>query len=690
VSDASGAVAATARSRWPPRLTALVLLCSTALLAPFVEPLVSGRIFVYNDLIWFHLPLRYIYQQALRSGDSLLWTPSIFSGFYFHGEGQAGVFHPLHQLLYRGLSLGTAFNLELIVSYVAAFAGMTWLLRRLRFTIVASTAGAMLFAFSGFNLLHYHHLNMVAVVAHLPWLLAAADVAILDDRPRARRLGIVAIAGLIASAVLIGFPQSVWWDALALAAFGLLRAAESGRWRGLGSCAVGVVIGGLIGGIQLVPTADAAAHSMRADATREFALMFSLHPLNLLQLWSPYGLADGAFSARDHMWFHEFGIHSGALLPIALIWVWSRRRALPARRTLITAATVFAAVMVVLALGRYGGLAGLLNYIPILGALRVPARYVVLAQFALTLLAAVAIDDLLAIVEGRAEAPAGPMRALWIPVGLGAATLVAFNSGASFADARVFAPAADAAPGVALFAMVTGLVFLAGRRVGWALAALIVLTAADLGVYGIGFVRGVPSSTIHRLIEAIPPAPASPAEAYAVAPESGPYRSNLLVLRGYRLTNGYAGLFPASAHPLDGPDTQALAGARWGFDVDGRRVSLTGGAPRIRVVDAHGQPASGRVLLALDRPGRLAAHVEVPERRTVALTERFHDGWTATANGVPLPVVRVNQDFLGVVVEPGSRLVELRFAPRSFVVGSMVSATGAVLGLALLAWAVRR
>ncbi len=144
-------------------------------------PLFTGRVFVFNDLSWFHLPMRHLYQQALHSGDSVLWTPSIFAGYYLHGEGQIGAFHPFHQLIYRVLPLGPAFNLELIANYVAAFGGTFWFLRRLQFGQTPALFGAMLFAFSGFNLLHHQHLNMVAVVAHMPWLLAAADVA---DRGR--------------------------------------------------------------------------------------------------------------------------------------------------------------------------------------------------------------------------------------------------------------------------------------------------------------------------------------------------------------------------------------------------------------------------------------------------------------------------------------------------------------------------
>jgi hypothetical protein len=79
--------------------------CCAALALPLVLPLCLGRVYVWGDLSAFHLPMRHLYQQALRSGDSILWSPAIFSGFYVFGEGQAGMAHPLHWLLYRLLPL---------------------------------------------------------------------------------------------------------------------------------------------------------------------------------------------------------------------------------------------------------------------------------------------------------------------------------------------------------------------------------------------------------------------------------------------------------------------------------------------------------------------------------------------------------------------------------------------------------
>ncbi len=660
-------------------LAGVVAVCSVVLLMPLLRPLVLGRVFVYNDLAWYQVPMRYLYQQALVAGDSVLWTPSVFAGIYLHGEGQIGLFHPFHQLLYRLLPLGTAFNLEFIASYIVAFAGMFYFMRRLRFSHAAALFSAMLFAFSGFNLLHHHHMNMVAVVAHMPWLLAAADVVIVEDNRRVQTLAFAAIAAILGSECLLGFPQAVLWNLMTLATFGAFRAAETGRWHRLLPCAGAVTLGILLGGIQFLPTADAAAHSTRSELSGDFALSYSLHPFNLFQIWSPYFFTNGSYNDGEISSLHEFGIYSGAILPVAFIWVWIRREALRGRRALITAVTSFAVLMLLLALGRYGGLAVLLTHVPLLQSLRAPTRYIVLVQFALAILAAVTLDDLLAIVEQRSQAPRGLMIPLWIPATLGVATTCALNTHVLPYGKYTFASTLPAATGVAFVILVTLLVYLAGRRVRWALAALIVVTAFDLGWWGIRFVYRQPARRISALGQEVPLAPENPADSYAASP----YATDVLVLRGYRLTTGYVGLFPATRYPLDSEIALRLSGTRWIFTPDGARLPADG-VPRARLLDAQGHGATGTVRLAVDRPGRLVAHVDAPGRRILALTERFHDGWSATTDRVPLQMVRVEGDFLGCVVDGAVHRVEFRFMPRSFVYGAIVSAIGAAILLGVL------
>ena len=54
--------------------------------------------------------------------------------------------------------------------------------------------------------------------------------------------------------------------------------------------------------------------------------------------------------------------------------------------------------------------------------------------------------------------------------------------------------------------------------------------------------------------------------------------------------------------------------------------------------------------------------LDAPGRRVLALTERFHDGWSASIDDVPRATVRVEQDFLGSIVDAGVHRVRLRLS----------------------------
>jgi hypothetical protein len=201
----------------------------------------------------------------------------------------------------------------------------------------------------------------------------------------------------------------------------------------------------------------------------------------------------------------------------------------------------------------------------------------------------------------------------------------------------------------------------------------------DLAAWGLVYVYTEPPITIAQLMRGIPQAPSNPADSYAFAPLRGPFRTDLLVIRGYRLTSGYVGLFPATYYPRDSDTTARLSGTKWYFTPDTVRYVFEGGVERVRLLDEQGRPAAGTASIVRDRPGQLIVDVVAPGRTTLALTERFHEGWVATVRNVPLQTVRVQHDFLGCVVDGGSHRVTLHFTPRSFVYGSLLSAIGVAL-----------
>ena len=661
----------------------LIGACCTALCVPLLIPLLTGRVFVWDDLGAFHLPVRHLYREALRAGDSILWSPAFFSGVYLFGEGQAGMAHPFHWFLYRLLPLSVAFNIELIAAYVSALAGMWTLLRRWTST-EASLFGAMVFAFSGFNLLHLGQMNAVGVAAHLPWLLLATHALVTSANRRTRAVAFAGIVLLIASQLLLGYPQYVWLNLFAdvwFVAWLLRNGAQVSR---LAPMTTAVALGVCVGGVQLLPTFDALRQSVRATSTLEFRLIYSLPPFELVQIVSPYAMATVG---------HDFGIYDGAFCTVAIAWLFVRWPDLK-RRDVVVGLLMFAAVALLLALGRHGAIYPLLARVPGPASFRAPARFILLVHLACAGIAALVFDDLAGAARGG-HVPARRFWPLTIPVLLSATVtgIAATLAGSEWATAHSldFSSAGRASFGSTLLLGMTLLFVMAARGARWVIPAIAVLATFDMGVWGYRYAwRITPPATIDAVTSsASVPEAAVPGD--SLLPIAGQAKVNLPVLRGFRLAGGYLGLNPRSTLEHDDPLSQRLAGVAWRAE-DRGWVRVPDAMPRARMVSEvrvseriaedvrhvdissvalvmrsvaglSGSPGHARVIG--DRPGRIVVRASAPERQLLVLTERFHDGWRATSGDHDYPTLPVYGDYLACVVERGTHDITFAFEPAS-------------------------
>jgi hypothetical protein len=687
---------------------------SVALFAPLLFPLVSGKVFTRDDFAALHLPFRYLYREALQSGASWLWTSAYHSGFYLHGEGIAGMAHPLHLLLYRFLPLGLAFNLEIVIPFAAMLVGTWLLLRQFEIANEAAWFGGLIFTFCGFNIFNLAHMNHAAVIAHLPWLLLASHVLLTSPDRKNRALAFAGFALVVGSQQLTGNPQYVWLTSVVLAyliACLWYAGAPSSRVALLAGAGV---LGALIGAVQLLPTLDFARESTRMAYSQQESLSFSLSPLNLVQLWSPF-----AFRFRIHapeaesLIVHEFIVYNGAFCTIALAWLAMRWRQ-QTRRGLLVALFVLAAMTFVLAMGRYGGVYTWLSHLPGLRNFRASARHLVLFQLALSGIAAVAFEDLAGMVRRGEQAE---LRRLWplaIPVAMSLATsaLAGGLAESAWAGAHGLAFSNFLRAGVwsAVLVAMTVLIAMAATGVRWALPALIVFVACDQGFWGYSYVyRWGPIQRIDELIAAADvPAAAQPGELIAPAVLGG--SGNVAVLRGLRLATGYTGLVASSVLDPDDPTTQRIAGVDWreagyawtrtpdhmararlvataqpsaDIRADLRRIDVA----RVALVDTAvkglssegGGEERGSARVIEDGPGSIVVETASGGPRLLVLTERFHRGWRASEDGVARETIRVYGDFLGCPVGPGRHRVALTFAPASAAYGLFASVAGLVL-----------
>ncbi len=712
----------------PPGPTAWVALACVLLFAALAWPALSGRVYAGNDLDHFHLPLRWFYANALAAGHGFDWMPGLFSGFYLTGEGQAGTWHPLHLLLYGALPLVAAFNLEVLSSYAFLFVGTAALLRHPRTAVpgdprtglpwAASLFGAMLFTFSGSTMLHFVHVNAVAVIAHLPWCLLAIEEALRTSSPPPRRgrtlLALAALAALTASMLLCGYPQYVWIVGCAEAAWVVIVLAPPLCLRDIvaaTSLLAAKALGLAMAALQVLPTLEHLRGARRYVLSEDLSGTGSLHPLNLVQLLAPY-----VFTGRtlgDHP--HEYGVYAGAV-PLLLVtwWLLFRRDAPPSRRD--RGVAVLAVVAIGLAFGKYVGSDRVQSMIPFVGVFRFPARFLFLFHFGVAVLAAGAFAEL---VRRRVDGGGHPGWILAAAAGLFAALLT------RALGEPALGPAALVVAGPALFLAAAAALALVLRGRPFALPALVLLAALDAGSYGLSAWAWPASRPLVDILAEVPKPPVDGARIATLQPEAlGRYTGNLPVMHGAAMFDGYAGLpqaiqpSPATLEHLrlgavdyvqrvadDVPVAGLLPGTEEWLRVPDprprvrlatRAVVAADAAKALRdsagtdspsvvftslAVELAGPP--GSVLATTREPGRIRVQVQAPARQMLVVAERFHAGWRASVDGTAADVFPVDGGLLGVLVERGAGHVEFVFAPSSLGQGRTI-AQGAFVAWSLL------
>jgi hypothetical protein len=141
------------------------------------------------------------------------------------------------------------------------------------------------------------------------------------------------------------------------------------------------------------------------------------------------------------------------------------------------------------------------------------------------------------------------------------------------------------------------------------------------------------------------------------------------------------------------PTVSVVAGVRVADGLDAYKALVAPDFdPRTSVVLASGEPReapagfSGSAELQEQRADRLQARVSASAPAHVVLPESFDEGWTATVEGHPVPVLRANVAFRAVAVPAGTHDVTLVYRPARLrlglgLSGLSIAATLAVLGL---------
>lgn len=461
-----------------------------------------------GDLAPFLFPTYTFAAQHLKQGVIPLWNPHLYSGAPFAADIQSGLFYPINLLVFLLVPQLTYEWLEYLAIFHFWLAGATmYLCLRLlgpgaggresevgsqgpgeevfqnthhaprttlsRLSPLPAFAGALAFQFSDLFIVHFGNLNMIAVAAWLPLIFLLFQRSLHQ-----KSLGLAAASGaVLAIATLAGHIQITLFILLTLGLYTIYdffasrltpRASHS-TLRALSSIlhppsslllTLLVTIG--LSALLLFPAYEMSRYTPRAELPYAEAARYSLHPAQLIGLLIPN------YFGRDPAlhWGPWERVETGyiGLLPLLLALIGALFFPGKIKGFFIG----LALVALLLALGGYSLLHGWLYALaPGFDQLRAPARFILLLDFSLAVLAACGLQTLLRLGNPATHTGLGRLLRL-LTWGLGGLMIVAAPL-SYFAllvtqdrDPAIFNRATAAVTGVATFVVfaLAGLVLL--------------------------------------------------------------------------------------------------------------------------------------------------------------------------------------------------------------------------------------
>lgn len=373
------------RRLWPLLIIALVVAIY------FNSMILLKRVPLLSDIKSYYYPAWTYFSTAVRSGSIPLWCPGIYCGFPLFADSEMALFYPLNLLLFR-LPVTAGFNYSLVIHYLLGGWFTYAFCRRLRLSRSASLFAAIPFVMGGFFISHMVHPNVVATAAWMPLFLYCLERA-LSER---RRSFFIAAGGVIGLQFLSGFLMIPLMEVI-IALFYVLfheRAPDDPRkqflgWA-LGGLALSIVIGGVIGMVQNLPSYYLVQNSYRAGGlNQQVSNMGNLPAIQLAGLIFPRAFGRGvAMGSYVGAWTFEETYGYIGILPFLFGSLALFR---PRRRHAVFFAAL-AVVSLLLSLGNQGLLWPLLRLVPGFNVLKGSSRFLLTMNLGVAVLAGFGFD----------------------------------------------------------------------------------------------------------------------------------------------------------------------------------------------------------------------------------------------------------------------------------------------------------
>lgn len=252
------------------------------------------------------------------------WNPLLQAGYPFHAESEGALLYPVHLLLSVWLPPERLLPAGAVL-HLAAMAFFTYLFARRRgISVEGAVLAGIVFAGSGYFVRHHGHEWSYRTGAWFPLVLYLVHRIVAE---RDRRWGpLLALA--VGCQWLAGHYNLAYWTALAAGAYGFVaaarpEAARARRWGDLAVAAAAFAAGLALAAVQILPTAELAPLSHRAEGVglQPWAA-YSLWPVHLSRFLFPRVAVDLPGTANGNETDVYVGVFALALAAVGAAAAW--------------------------------------------------------------------------------------------------------------------------------------------------------------------------------------------------------------------------------------------------------------------------------------------------------------------------------------------------------------------------------
>ena len=389
-------------------LTAIVLIAFWKL-ALMKGLLITDDIFA-SDIMNEGFPYRFSLSDALKSHHLPLWVREIYGGFPLLARAEAGICYPINIILFGLLSPYWALNIVILLTIVTAGVGMYLYTREIGSSFIGSIMSGVAFSFSGYLLSHLKHLSNVNAACWLPLGLFFLERAIKKNDYR----NLLWVGVVFCFQHLSGHTQVAYYSGLVYLFYFVFRYLNHQKeiskqkiklhlgsslrklitnkfsWYFVGM----LLLGSLLGAIQLVPTYELVSLSQRSGGVSfQYASNYAYDPKNFWMFFYPYvngDIGNYTYTGKSIFW-EDYG-YVGIVILLLAVFAALRQW----KQWYVKYFSIAAVVSYILVLGPNTPVYEFVfNYFPGMKYFRFPTRFLLITDFSLIVLASLGLTQLI-------------------------------------------------------------------------------------------------------------------------------------------------------------------------------------------------------------------------------------------------------------------------------------------------------